>query len=346
MKKKILIGGIIAFTLLLIGFTTYYFVSLGPVNKRDKNEIIFEVKPNTSKVDIAKNLKKQKLVKNDKTVILYMFFNSDLNLQAGKYSLDQSMSVKEILNKIKNGDIRVETVNLTLIEGKRLANYVKLISEAYGYSESEIIETINDKEFLKEMIKKYWFLTDEILSDNIYYGLEGYILPDTYELMSNYSIKDIFIRLLDYTDKKLEPFKNDFNNSSYSVHQILTMASIIELEANSESDRKTVSQVIYKRLASNMSLGMDVTTYYAEKKEMGEELTYKDLMDDNAYNTRNLNKIGLPVGPICNPSIISIKSAFNPSDTDYLYFYADIKTGLVYFAKTSAEFNQIIREVG
>ena len=346
MKKKILIGGIIAFTLLLIGFTTYYFVSLGPVNKRDKNEIIFEVKPNTSKVDIAKNLKKQKLVKNDKTVILYMFFNSDLNLQAGKYSLDQSMSVKEILNKIKNGDIRVENVNLTLIEGKRLANYVKLISEAYGYSESEIIETINDKEFLKEMIKKYWFLTDEILSDNIYYGLEGYILPDTYELMSNYSIKDIFIRLLDYTDKKLEPFKNDFNNSSYSVHQILTMASIIELEANSESDRKTVSQVIYKRLASNMSLGMDVTTYYAEKKEMGEELTYKDLMDDNAYNTRNLNKIGLPVGPICNPSIISIKSAFNPSDTDYLYFYADIKTGLVYFAKTSAEFNQIIREVG
>ena len=99
MKKKILIGGISAFTLLLIGFTTYYFVSLGPVNKRDKNEIVFEVKPNTSKVDIAKNLKKQKLVKNDKTVILYMFFNSDLNLQAGKYSLDQSMSVKEILNK-------------------------------------------------------------------------------------------------------------------------------------------------------------------------------------------------------------------------------------------------------
>ena len=346
MKKKILIGGIIAFTLLLIGFTTYYFVSLGPVNKRDKNEIIFEVKPNTSKVDIAKNLKKQKLVKNDKTVILYMFFNSDLNLQAGKYSLDQSMSVKEILNKIKNGDIRVENVNLTLIEGKRLANYVKLISEAYGYGEAEIIETINDKEFLKEMIKKYWFLTDEILSDNIYYGLEGYILPDTYELMSNYSIKDIFIRLLDYTDKKLEPLKNDFNNSSYSVHQILTMASIIELEANSESDRKTVSQVIYKRLASNMSLGMDVTTYYASKKEMGEELTYKDLMDDNAYNTRNLNKIGLPVGPICNPSIMSIKAAFNPSNTDYLYFYADIKTGLVYFAKTSAEFNQIIREVG
>lgn len=79
---------------------------------------------------------------------------------------------------------------------------------------------------------------------------------------------------------------------------------------------------------------------------MGETLTYKDLMEENAYNTRNINKIGLPVGPICNPSSKSINAVFNPSDTDYLYFYADIKTGLVYFAKNSVEFNQIIKEVG
>lgn len=95
-----------------------------------------------------------------------------------------------------------------------------------------------------------------------------------------------------------------------------------------------------------MSLGMDVTTYYATQKEMGDVLTYSDLVSGNPYNTRNTNKIGLPVGPICNPSLESIEAVFEPSDTDYLYFYADIKTGLVYFAKTSAEFNQIIKEVG
>jgi UPF0755 protein len=346
MKKKIIIGVITVFTIFLIGFTTFYFYSLNPVNKNNTEEVIFTVEANTSKVDIAKKLKKAKLIRNDKMAIIYMFFNSDLNLQAGTYSLNQTMSTREILSKFKNGDIRVETVTLTLVEGKRLTKYVEDISKSFGYSEDEIIEEINSKEFLEEMVDKYWFLTDSILNDNIYYGLEGYIMPDTYEFMSNYSIKDIFIRLLDYTDKKLTAYKDEIEKSDYSIHEILTMASIIELEANTEENRKSVSQVIYKRLDSNMSLGMDVTTYYATQKDMGEELTYKDLISGNAYNTRNTNMVGLPVGPICNPSAMSINAVFNPSNTDYLYFYADVKTGLVYFAKTSAEFNQIIKEVG
>ena len=346
MKKKIIIGGISLFTLFLIAFTTYYFISLSPIDKNNKKEIVFVVESGASKVDIAKKLEDVDLIRNDKTAIIYMFFNNDLNLQAGTYSLNKSMSVSEILNKFKTGDIKVNTISLTLIEGKRLKNYVEIISQNYNYTEDEIIEVINSHEFLEEMINKYWFLTDEVLNDNIYYGLEGYILPDTYELLSSYSIKDIFIKLLDYTEIKLEPYKEQITKSNYSIHEILTMASIIELEANSESDRKTVSQVIYKRLASNMSLGMDVTTYYATQKEMGETLTYADLVAGNAYNTRNTNMIGLPVGPICNPSNVSINAVFNPSDTDYLYFYADIKTGLVYFAKTSSEFNQIIKEVG
>lgn len=346
MKKKIIIGVISAFTLLLVSFTIYYFVSIGAVDKNNTKEIVFNINPGTSKVDIAKNLKSAGVIRNDKTAMIYLFFNSDLSLQAGEYSLNKTMNLKEILTKFNKGDIRVETTTITFVEGKRLKEYIGLISKEFEVTEEEIINVINDKEFLKEMINKYWFLTDEVLNDKIYYGLEGYILPDTYEFLSSDSIKDIFIRLLDYTDKKLSPFKDKIENSKYSVHEILAMASIIELEANSASDRKTVSQVIYKRLDYNMSLGMDVTTYYATQKQMGETLTYKDLMSENAYNTRNTNMLGLPVGPICNPSNISIDAVFNPSNTDYLYFYADIKTGLVYFAKTSAEFNQIIKEVG
>ena len=346
MKKKIIIGVISAFTLLIVSFTVYYFVSISAVDKNNTKEIVFNINPGTSKVDIAKNLKSAGVIRNDKTAMIYMFFNSDLSLQAGEYSLNKTMNLKEILTKFNKGDIRVETTTITFVEGKRLKEYIGLLTKEFEFTEEEIINVINDKEFLKEMINKYWFLTDEVLNDKIYYGLEGYILPDTYEFLSSDSIKDIFIRLLDYTDKKLSPFKDKIEKSKYSVHEILAMASIIELEANSASDRKTVSQVIYKRLDYNMSLGMDVTTYYATQKQMGETLTYKDLMSENAYNTRNTNMLGLPVGPICNPSNISIDAVFNPSNTDYLYFYADIKTGLVYFAKTSAEFNQIIKEVG
>ena len=325
MKKKIIIGVISVFTLLLVSFTVYYFVSITAVDKNNTKEIVFNINPGTSKVDIAKNLKSAGVIRSDKTAMIYMFFNSDLSLQAGEYSLNKTMNLKEILTKFNKGDIKVDTKTITFVEGKRLKEYIGLLTKEYNFTEEEIIDVINDK---------------------IYYGLEGYILPDTYEFLSSDSIKDIFVRLLDYTDKKLSPFKEQIEKSKHSVHEILTMASIIELEANSASDRKTVSQVIYKRLDYNMSLGMDVTTYYATQKQMGETLTFKDLMSGNAYNTRNVNMIGLPVGPICNPSNISIDAVFNPSDTDYLYFYADVKTGLVYFAKTDAEFNQIIKEVG
>lgn len=346
MKKKILLGGLVGFTLFIIIFVTYYFISLGPVNKNDSTETIFTVEPGTSKVDIAKKLKKNDLIKNDMTLMIYMFFDNDLSLQAGTYSLSKNMSAQEILSKFSKGDIKVDTVKLTFIEGKRLTKYVKLISENFSYTEDEIIDYINSEEFLKQMVSKYWFLTEEVLNDKIYYGLEGYIFPDTYEFMSNYTLEQIFTKLLDYTDKKLTPLKDLIDSSNFSIHEILTMASITELEANSTEDRQKVSQVIYKRMESNMSLGMDVTTYYATQKEMGTTLLYSELVAGNAYNTRNTNMLGLPVGPICNPSIDSINAVFNPTDTNYLYFYADVKTGLVYFANTSAEFNQIIREVG
>ena len=346
MKKKIIIGVLIGFTALLVSIGVYFFSSISAIDKNNTKLVDFVIKPGQKKTEIAKNLKKANLIKNDKTAIIYMFFNNDLSLQAGTYSLSKSMDLSEILKKFNKGDIKVVTVSMTFVPGKRLLDYVKVISENFNYYEDDIVEYVNSKEFLTQMVDKYWFLTNDILNDKIYYGLEGYIMPDTYEFMGNSSIKDIFIRLLDETDKKLTPYKTKIENGDYSVHQILTMASIAELEANNEADRKGVAQVIYKRLNLNMSLGMDVTTYYAEQKSLKDELTYAELNKVNAYNTRNTNMVGLPVGPISNPSEMSIKAVLNPSDTDYLYFYADIKTGKVHFAKTNDEFMKIIREVG
>ena len=346
MKKKIIIGVLVSFTAILIAFGVCYFNGTRAVDKNSKKFIDFKIKPGQSKVEIAKSLESAGLIRNDKVAIIYMFFNNDISLQAGTYSLSKSMNLETILNKFNKGDIKVDTKSITFLPGKRLLDYVEIISQNFNYTEDEIIDLINSKEFLNEMVNKYWFLTNDILNDKIYYGLEGYIIPDTYEFMSNSSIKDIFIRLLDQTDKKLNVYKDAIEKGDYNVHQILTMASIIELEANTENDRKGVSQVIHKRLNLDMSLGMDVTTYYAEQKKMGEELTYNELNKRNDYNTRNTNFIGLPIGPIANPSDTSINAALNPSNTDYLYFYADIKTGLVYFAKNNEEFLKIIREVG
>ena len=164
--------------------------------------------------------------------------------------------------------------------------------------------------------------------------------PDTYEFYENTSFENIIKVVLNNLDQKLSTM-NNLSGSKYSVHEILTMASIIEQEAVTTDDRAKVSQVIYKRLDNNMSLGMDVTAYYGVQKSLKKPITQGDLNSSNPYNTRLTSFIGLPVGPICNPSIISINAALNPASTNYEYFYADITTGKVYFSEDAQGFYEI-----
>lgn len=345
MKKKtkiIITLSAIILVLAVIGGLVFY--SFTPMSKKNE-EVMFVVKTGTSKVEIIDNLKEANLVKSKLVAYGYVFLNNP-NLQAGTYKLNRNMSLIEIIKKIDLGDIYRKTYKITFVEGKRLTYYVGQIAETFGIKDEEILNKISDKEYLKELIGKYWFLTDDILNEDLYYPLEGYLYPATYEFFSDSSIETIIEKMLDTTAVKLEKYKEQIINNNMSVHDILSMASIIELEAVSKSDRQTVSQVIYRRLEKNWSLGMDVTAYYGVKKDMSETLTRSDLYDNNPYNTRLTSKLGLPVGPICNPSASSIDAVFNPTDTEYMYFYADIKTGIVYFAKTSEEFTNLIKEIG
>ena len=148
------------------------------------------------------------------------------------------------------------------------------------------------------------------------------------------------------TGKKTEPVEQIFENSNYSVHEIMTIASLAELEGVKAEDRKDIVGVFVNRLAKNMSLGSDVTTYYAFKVSMGErDLTTKEINTYNAYNTRGPNMNGkLPIGPIANPSKESIEAAIEPSAHDYLYFVAD-KNRDVYFTKTISEHDKKVKEL-
>lgn len=340
MKKKIIIVGLLIAVLALF-IASLYFYGLTPV-KNTSEKVIFRVNPGTSTKSIVDELVKEKIIKSKVSSFIYLKVHGNLILKAGTYELDRNDSTRDIFRKINAGDIYDDSIKITFNEGKRITHYATLINENFGYNESDVINTINDEAYLKELINKYWFLTDEILNDKIYYALEGYLFPDTYSFKKDSSIKSIIETMLDNTNKKLSNYKSDIENSSYSIHQILTMASIIENESMFDEDRSGVSQVIYKRLKLNMSLGMDVTTYYAVKKDLSETLTKSDLKSYNDYNTRNTSFIGLPVGPICNMGIKSIEAALKPSDTNYLYFYADIKTGKLYFAENMTEFQKLI----
>ena len=343
--KKISLIIFLTLLALMISFFSVVAFNLSPKNIDDDNTIVFEIKPGTGKSSIAENLEKSKLIKNAFFLKLYMYLDNS-TLYAGTYKLSPSMSALEILDKIKTEDsLENETITLTFIEGKRLSTYVTQISESFGLSEEEIYNKINDTNFLNSLIDKYWFITKDILNEKIYYPLEGYIYPDTYEFKKTSTIEEIIIKTLDNMNTKLSEYTEEIKLLNLTTHELLTLSSIIELEGSNSNDRAGVAGVFNNRLDSNIPLGSDVTTYYATKKDFKEELSYKDLNDCNAYNTSQAGCLtGLPVGPIASPSLESIVASINPTKHDYFYFVADINQK-TYFTRTYDEHVQTINQL-
>lgn len=348
MNKRILITILCIILVLCIGLGSFFLYGMSPKEKESEN-VLFTLNTGTSKLTLADSLEDAGLIRSALVLKAYLALNSKMNLQAGIYELNASMSPKEILNKIEKGEVKNDSITVTLIEGRRLKEYLETISNKLTIPYEQLETKLSDQEYLNTLINKYWFLDESILNSELYDPLEGYFFPDTYEFKEQNTIEEVVEKILNHTEQKLNTVKESIDNSSYSVHEILAAASIIELEAVTEEDRNTVSQVIYSRLNKKMGLGMDVTTYYAVKKAMGDSLTLTDLKTVSPYNTSEMNGSmagKLPVGPICNPSLMSITAALNPTQTDYLYFYADIKTGKVYFSKTFEEHVQVQKEIG
>ena len=343
-KKIIMILSVIV-GLILVGVVTLVIL-LSPVSK-SSDIVEFTVKKGEGKEKIVDNLKYAKLIKSKYATFVYIVLSGKKNLQAGSYEFSRNMSVKDIITSLSTGDIvnvKRDEVRITFKEGDTLKHFVTMVANETNIDYDEAIKKLSDKAYLKGLIADYWFLTDDILDEDIYFPLEGYLYPETYNFYKETSIEQVIRKVLNVTNERLEPIKSKIENSKYNIHELLTIASIAEKEANTNSDRAMVTQVIYKRLGLNMALGMDVTSYYGVQKEMTEAITQLDLNDKNPYNTRVTTFIGLPVGPICNPSIGSINAALEPADTDYLYFVADINTGKVYFAKTNEEFNVLVKK--
>lgn len=340
MKKKTIIITIIAcvFAFLLLsvgGITFYYLNSLEAVDKNAKENITFTVKTGEATNTIIANLKKEGLIKSDIVMKLYAKFNPGTP-QAGDYILTKSMTAKDIYSSIIKGKVTHDTIWVTFVEGKRLDYFADVISKNFDYSKEEVLNTLDDKQYIKTLIEKYDVLTEDILNEKVYHPLEGYLFPETYEFLTTASLKEIIERLLDETESKLSSLTSDIEKTGYSMNQIMTLASIVELEGARSKDREGVAGVFYNRLKAGWTLGSDVTTYYAVNKDFSVDLTWDDLNSCNEYNTRGTCVKGLPIGPIASPSFNSIKATVYPSTHDYYFFVAD-KNGKTYFNKTNPE---------
>ena len=329
--------------LLLLGTFGVYQYEISPVDKKSMATYEVVVKQGMSTSEIANLLKEKNLIRNSFFFKVYMKLNRKQTIKAATYDLKKSMDLDTIVSLLEVGKAN-DDISITFKEGKTIKDYAKVLSTNTNISEEDFLAKMKDKTYLTSLINSYWFLTDTILNDDIYYGLEGYLAPDTYNFKDkDVSIEEVVKTLLDQEEKNLEPYKNKVNKAN--IHDILTLASMAELEGVKDKDRKMIVGVFQNRLSRNMNLGSDVTTYYAFSEDMTKDLTSEMFNTYNPYNTRSSQMAGkLPVGPICNPSKSSIEASINPTSSDYYYFVAD-KNGNVYYTKTSSEHSAKVKEL-
>ena len=219
----------------------------------------------------------------------------------------------------------------------RITDYAKDIAKATNHSETEVLNTLNDRNFLDNLRQKYWFLTDSIFQDGIYYPLEGYLAPETYFLtQETTNIESITKMMLDQTEKHLEKYKKQLQSfqigqKTLTIHEMMTLSSIVQRESPSNSeDRRLIAGVLINRLNKPMRLQSDVTVNYGNQVTKV-DVNYQDLNKDTLYNTYRHD--GLPVGPISSVSTHVIQDVLNYKTSDYYYFFAT-KEQKVLYAKT------------
>ena len=343
--KNIMLTILICSTIIIVGGCCLYNYNLTPV-KNSSDTIIIDIPKGSSVKKIATILKENKLIRNEKIFLIYVKLMSKKELNFGKYEIAYNTGVKKIIKLLEEKNTyNPDEVTITFKEGINMRDIAKVISNNTNNSYDSVINKSNDLEYINSLIDKYWFITSDILNNDLYYKLEGYLFPNTYKFNGkSVTVEEIFNKMLNEMAKVLEPFKEDIDNNNLTVHQILTLASMVEKEAARKEDRSGVARVFLNRIKIGMSLGSDVTTRYAIKVDNAKQaLTKAQYQTKSPYNTRltdgSMNG-KLPVGPISTVSLSSIKASIYPVESNDIYFIANIKTLETFFYDNYNDFNK------
>lgn len=318
----------------------YYYLksALEPMNPDSKVEKKITIPIGSSASGIGKILEENGIIKDARVFKYYVKLKNETGFMAGDYTLKPSMTMPEIISNLKTGKIQEQLVfKMTIPEGKQLEQIAGIIAEKANRNPDEVFKKLNDKAFIESLMAKYPdLLTEEIFNKDIKYPLEGYLFPATYPFYKeNPTIEEIVTPMLEKTVSVIREYHSEMEEREMSVHQLLTMASLIEEEATAKVDRDQISSVFYNRLKIGMPLQTDPTVLYAQGEHKS-KVVYKDLEIDSPFNTYKYP--GLTPGPIANAGVTSIEAALFPEETDFLYFLAT-PTGEVLFSKTLDEHN-------
>lgn len=333
MKKTILLLTIV---LIGIGYGTFRIFQnqyqrylATPVDKNSTARIVVNVESGETGKDIAKKLDQLGLIPSRWAFYWYIKRSQmDFRLEAGKFILKKSMTIPEIAEALLHG--RSEEVVVIIREGLTIDQVDQYLTDQL-WLPSGMFSQCAKTCVIEENFK---FLHSRPAGQS----LEGYLFPDTYfEDPEKIIPKSLIMRMLWNFDAKLTPeFRSAIANSGYSIHQIATMASLIEKESRKSEEKPIIAGILWKRFKEKLSLDVDATVRYALNK-WTEPLTLQDLAINSPYNTRK--RVGLPPGPISNFGLESLKAAIYPEKSPY-YFYLHDAEGNIHYAKTNKEHNE------
>ena len=339
MKKYCIIAEVLIglLTIAIIVACLSYKIGISPVSENNEEKYI-NIPANSTYLSISSILKENNLIKSELAYKFYVKIFEPNNLKEGTYILKENMGVKVLVDTLE-GNTYVNELSYTIPEGKRLKEIASIISSKTNIKEQELLDYWNNSEVLDSLIDKYWFLTKDIKNKDLKYPLEGYLFPDTYSILEESTKEEITYKMLDRMDEILSKYKDDINKSEFSIHEIITLASIIEYEAGLDKDRPMIAGVFINRLEIGQKLQSCVTVGYS-LDIWKPSYNYDELDFDSPYNTYKY--AGLPIGPINLPGEESLKAALYPSSHDYYYFIADLDdpNHATYYAKTYSEHSQ------
>ncbi len=255
----------------------------------------------------------------------------------GEHEMNTSMDYRAILRQVRQTSSSRNILQLTFPEGYTVEQIKTMLVQAGICNEEELSEALSVHDF------DYDFLPDDLEEGEN--RLEGYLFPDTYQFYEDSDADTVIEKFLDNFDQKVtEDMRDQAKDSDYSLHEILTVASMVEKEAKLSAEQAKIAGVIYNRLDSKdyPYLNIDATILYVVGHK--DALTKEDLKVDSPYNT--YTEKGLPPGPICNPGLDAIYAALNPEDHDYYFYVASgDEDGSHVFSKTLEEHNDAVAKV-
>ncbi|WP_167577562.1 endolytic transglycosylase MltG [Ammoniphilus sp. YIM 78166] len=304
----------------------YYQESLQPTQPGPA--VVVDIPPGSSTQKIAEILEENNLIRDSKTFVLYVRQSGKgSQLKAGQYEFTPGESVDRLLTKMVMGDVYQRTIQFTIPEGWTVPQIASFLAEKGWVNEEKFLQLVNEGEF------DFPFVRGIPNDKSLGFRLEGYLFPKTYEVREGATEKEIIERMLAQFQTEWDPTWTDqLIQKNMSIHEAVTLASIVEREVIVDIEQAKVAGVYFNRLETDMLLQADATVQYALGKQK-DIVTYKDLELDHPYNTYRYK--GLPPGPIASPGRAALHSVVEPEKHGY-FFYVTKKdgSGEHYFSET------------